>query len=169
MRGDLIQRTKNEAPQMRPWVRYRQELSVYLLITEEKDIEIHRSWFLDRLIAAAKQVLDPQETRHHLRRAHLANVDLRDHIQKFAVRVNADRLRLVDRREFVYKETRLHQRPHGHQQITCTVAQIRAETKVCNCNIGVHVRVEANNRMKPRPKSTPLPTGHLQLSHWVFQ
>ena len=108
VRSYLRKRFEDKSPKMQSRVRQRQEFAVHLRVAEKEDVQIDGAGLIERFVLATEQVLDTQQTSHHLRRADVLYMDFRDHIEEPLGRVNVNRFGLVDARQFVDDKARFH-------------------------------------------------------------
>ena len=97
-RGDLAHRDKDKIPEMKARMGEGQEFGFGLFVIVEEKVEVDRSRFLERLVLAAEQVLDPEHPGHHLRRRDALALELGDHVEEVGIALDLDRLGLVDSR-----------------------------------------------------------------------
>lgn len=136
-RRDLAHRDQNEVSEVKTRMRQSEEFGFGLFVVVKKQIEIDRTWFLQRLVLAAEQVFDPQHSRHHLRWRDALTSQFCDHIKEIRFGLDLDRLGLVNTRELRDSEARLHQPTNCKQKISCPVSQVRTDADVSCDDLGV--------------------------------
>lgn len=122
----LGQGNEHEFALMQSRMRQRQKIRLDLFDAEKKEVEVDRSRHFKRFVTASEKVFDPQKPGQHLGRAHVADPDFGDHVQKVGVAIDADRLGFVDCGELIDDKARFQHPADSEQEVTGAVAEIRA-------------------------------------------